>query len=162
MTDQTTTSESMPMTENSFAAQNYVESAPEIKSFGSMDFNMLTPETPEMPSLDAGPVVTPETASFADTVLSQSETPAIENAPNASVRDANTLTMDQEKTKAKDAASAAKASVSQPSAPSNPSPSGGGGGGGGGGNTINIKSMTTFEKVVMETAFLPLWRSFNA
>lgn len=162
MTDQTPKTETMPMADNSFAQPNYVESTPEIKSFGSMDFNMLTPESPEMPSFDSGPLADTNTSSVADSILAQSETPTIENTPNAAVREANTLTMDQEKTKAKDAASAAKASVGQPSAPSNPSPSGGGGGGGGGGNTINIKSMTTFEKVAMETAFLPLWRSFNA
>jgi|APGre2960657404_1045060.scaffolds.fasta_scaffold57212_1 hypothetical protein len=152
----------LPLTDNTFASPNYVETTPEVKSLDSKDFTMLTPEAPELPDLNSSPLIPEPVSNNANAITPGTTDIGIENAPNANIKQTNNLTMEQEKTKTKDSAMASKSSPAPVSPPSNPPSSGGMNSSGGMGNVINIKNMTTFEKVAMETAFLPLWRSFNA
>lgn len=138
---------------------------PKISSFGNLDFVQLTPETPKIPRFYEGGSfnVSQPTLFMAgdspDVKIGQPERITVEKNPNQMVSSTNRLTISQEKFKE-------RGTFGSPCPPSpgamSANPGGGGMDIGGRGSKVSVKSMTTFEKVAMETAFLPIWRSFNA
>lgn len=137
---------------------------PKISSFGNLDLVQLTPDAPKIPRFYQGGsfnVSQPTIFMAGDSAnvkAGQPEKVTVEKNPNQMISSTNKLTISQEKFKE-------KGMFGSPCAPSPNTMSANPGGeskdsGGGGG--VTIKNMTTFEKVAMETAFLPIWRSFNA
>jgi hypothetical protein len=138
---------------------------PKISSFGNLDFVQLTPETPKIPRFyEGGSFNVSQPTLFVagdspDVKVGQPERITVEKNPNQMVASTNRLTVSQEKFKE-------RGTFGSPCPPSpgamSANPGGGGRDFGGGGGGVTVKNMTTFEKVAMETAFLPIWRSFNA
>jgi hypothetical protein len=138
---------------------------PRISSIGNLDFVQLTPETPKIPRFYQGGSfnVTQPTLFMAgdsrNVNIGQPERVTVDKNPNQMVASTNKLTISQEKFKE-------RGTMGAPCPPTpgtmSANPGGGGRDTGGGGGAVRVKNMTTFEKVAMETAFLPIWRSFNA
>jgi hypothetical protein len=138
---------------------------PKISSVGEIDFIQLTPEMPKIPRFNKGGSISvsqPTIFMAGDSKIpteGSKERVTVEKAPNQMVASTNSLTISQEKF-----GNMGAFKRDCPPSPTSMSTNAGSGGQNmsGRGGTVIIKGLSTFEKVAMETSFLPIWRSFNA
>lgn len=133
-----------------------------ILSAGELNFMQLIPEIAKIPRFNnpenvfasQPTIVMPKDSKIPEETAKQKIT--LEKTPNQMITSTNALSINQGKFE----------NMSSPRT-SDPPPSSMKGNPGGrsqssGGTRTIIKGLSTFEKVAMESAFLPIWRSFNA